>query len=843
MSAPDPIIGIDLGTTNSTVATVDGQGQPQILTDAKGHRSQPSVVSFTPNGAVIVGAQARQRRVGDPANTIYSAKRLLGRPFATEEVRRVAERVAYQIKQGTNQQPVVVTRGGEFAIAEISAIVLDHMRGLAEEQLQQPVNRAVVAVPAQFTEAQRSATTTAGSIAGIDIVQIINEPTAAALAYGHQHQLERLVAVYDFGGGTFDITILQVRDSVYEVLATAGAPLLGGDDVDHALVGAMVEHFRGESGMDLRQTPRAVERLAIMAEQVKIELSRRTRAVVQVEEITRMPGGQGLDFSMRLTRDMLEDHARPFIDHSFQVCADALKQAGIQAQAVEDVILVGGMTHMPLIQQRVAQFFGRAPRTDIDPGEAVATGAALRAEELRLAGGRRKRRDTTRGPVVPPAPPMEARMPLDRPENGPWESGATLPRTMPWDIAKAPEPPLAQGPLAILDSAANGNDGGQGGGQGGGQRGGQSERERAGGSERDGALEVSAGFRQPQKGGREIIELSGGAIGTWALPKNGRQSGAGTGVDADTASPSPSSPGARAGAAGSGEIGQRGDQVSTRSLRPPGTGEREPGGPASGSSGSPSGSSASSSPSLSSLSGSAYRHLETSPSVPLSPASGPTSGPSLGKTRRAESMLPSEGLFDEFGEFTHPGSAPIRPPSNVTPTGHGAGGRAASQAAAVQLGPQTAADLANKAAAARATASTILDVFPHSLGIGTVSGYCRRLLRRNARLPAHIQEIFTTSKDNQDVVRIRVYQGESQRIHDNVVLGDLVLDKIEPRPRGKTRIAVLIHVDESGMLHVRARDEITGREQNAELQVAGLPSAKEIESATARFRALRERGK
>ncbi|HLL21945.1 MAG TPA: Hsp70 family protein, partial [Kofleriaceae bacterium] len=292
----DPIIGIDLGTSNTVVAHVDETGKPVVLADANGYKIHPSVVSFHPNGGVIVGAAAKQRKVIDPQNTIYSVKRLIGRAFRSPEVTTAIGRSPFSIKEGDSGQPLIVTRAGEFAVPEISAIVLDYIGTLATEASSTgPTKRAVVTVPASFNDAQRSATATAGAIANLEIVRVINEPTAAALAYGHTRNVDELIAVYDFGGGTFDVTILKLSGQVYEVLGTAGDTFLGGDDLDERIVDKMVAKFLAENRMDLRTNEVAIMRLRAVAEQTKIELSRRSRAVVRIDEIAYGTKGKPLD--------------------------------------------------------------------------------------------------------------------------------------------------------------------------------------------------------------------------------------------------------------------------------------------------------------------------------------------------------------------------------------------------------------------------------------------------------------------------------------------------------------------------------------------------------------------
>jgi len=378
----DPIVGIDLGTSNTAVAHADGVGPVQVLADDAGAKIHPSVVSFHPNGGVVVGAAAKQRKVIDPQNTIYSVKRLIGRGYRSPEVQTARTRVPYLIKEGANQLPMIATRGGEFAVPEISAIVLDHVRNIAAARLGTPVQRAVVTVPASFNDVQRSATATAGAIAGLTVVRVLNEPTAAALAYGHTRDLRDIIAVYDFGGGTFDISILKLQDQVYEVLGTAGDTFLGGDDLDERLVDKMVAKFLTENRIDLRTNEISMMRLRAVAEQTKIELSRRSRAVVRIDEIAYGPKGKALDLQIEISRDELVQHIADIIDRTFPVCREALALAGVSVEQVNDVILVGGTTKIPYVRDQASQFFGKVPRADVNPEDAVAVGAALQAASL-----------------------------------------------------------------------------------------------------------------------------------------------------------------------------------------------------------------------------------------------------------------------------------------------------------------------------------------------------------------------------------------------------------------------------------------------------------------------------
>jgi molecular chaperone DnaK len=385
MSAPI-VLGIDLGTSNSVGAVMQGD-RVIIVPDAEGNRIHPSVVSFHPSGNVICGHKAKARRIVDPENTVFSMKRLMGRRFGSPEVRAVRARAPYVIKEGPNEQPMIATRGGEFTVPQVSAIVLSYLRQLAETHLGQPVAHAVITVPANFNDGQREATKAAGRLAGLEVLRILNEPTAAALAYGYGKSLQSRVAIFDFGGGTFDITILRLQQRIFEVLATAGDTYLGGDDIDLRLVDAMIQAFLQVHNIDLRQAPLAVQRLRAVAEQVKCQLSDRARAMVRVQEIAHGPGGAALDFSFSLTRDGMNAKVVDIVDRAFVVCDEALRLAGTDVSQIDDMVLVGGTTKMPLVRDRVRQYFGKEPRADINPDEVVAVGAAIQGATLMQDAG------------------------------------------------------------------------------------------------------------------------------------------------------------------------------------------------------------------------------------------------------------------------------------------------------------------------------------------------------------------------------------------------------------------------------------------------------------------------
>jgi molecular chaperone DnaK len=393
------VVGIDLGTTNTVVACVR-DGRVHVLSDEQGRRLLPSVVSFHPNGEVLVGYPAKERRTVDGPNTIASIKRLIGRAWGSEEIRRGRQRFAFELKEGPGQGPLVLARGQEYTLPEISAFVLRRAKELAERALGEMVDRAVITVPANFNELQRAATKVAGRVAGLDVLRIINEPTAAALAYGLGRSAKERIAIYDFGGGTFDCTLLDLSGNVFEVLATAGDTFLGGDDLDVAIAERMSESFLRNHRYDPRTDAQAFERLRSAAELLKIDLSAHERTQTKLREVAFGVGGAPLDLDFGMTRDELEMLATPLVERTFAVCQDALSVARLPVSAFDKIILVGGSTRIPLVRRRVEQFFGAEPNDRVNPEEVVAIGAAIQAAALTEVARRRS---------IPSAPVPAAR--------------------------------------------------------------------------------------------------------------------------------------------------------------------------------------------------------------------------------------------------------------------------------------------------------------------------------------------------------------------------------------------------------------------------------------------------
>jgi molecular chaperone DnaK len=384
------IIGIDLGTTNSCVAVIEN-GKPKVIENSEGARTTPSVVAYTAN-EIIVGAGAKRQAVTNPKNTIYASKRLIGRKFREEAVQKDIDLMPYKIMEAKNGDAWVQANDQELAPPQISAEVLRKMKKTAEDYLGHEVTKAVITVPAYFNDSQRQATKDAGQIAGLEVLRIINEPTAAALAYGvdKNEKADRKIAVYDLGGGTFDVSIIDINnvdgDKQFEVLSTNGDTFLGGEDFDQRIMDHLIAEFQKESGIDLGKDVMALQRLKEAAERTKIELSNSTQTDVNLPYITADSYGPK-HMNIKMTRAKLESLVEELIQRSIEPCKTAMEDAGVTATDIDEVILVGGMTRMPKVQEAVEKLFGKAPRKDVNPDEAVAVGAAVQGAVL---GGERK---------------------------------------------------------------------------------------------------------------------------------------------------------------------------------------------------------------------------------------------------------------------------------------------------------------------------------------------------------------------------------------------------------------------------------------------------------------------
>ena len=374
------VIGIDLGTTNSCIAIMDGS-QPRVIENAEGARTTPSIVAFTENER-LVGQPAKRQAVTNPDNTIFGVKRLVGRRNDDADLAKDKKNLPFNVIDGGNGDAWVEARGEKYSPSQISAFILGKMKETAESYLGEEVTQAVITVPAYFNDAQRQATKDAGKIAGLEVLRIINEPTAAALAYGLDKENTQTIAVYDLGGGTFDVTILEIDDGLFEVKSTNGDTFLGGEDFDMRIVNYLADEFRKEHSVDLTKDKMALQRLKEAAEKAKIELSSSSQTEINQPFISMGATGQPLHMVMKLTRSKLESLVGDLIKASMKPCAAALKDAGLSASDIDEVVLVGGMTRMPKVVEEVTKFFGKEPHKGVNPDEVVALGAAIQAGVL-----------------------------------------------------------------------------------------------------------------------------------------------------------------------------------------------------------------------------------------------------------------------------------------------------------------------------------------------------------------------------------------------------------------------------------------------------------------------------
>ncbi len=388
-------IGIDLGTTNTVIAAVQN-GRAVTLPDDRGDKLLPSIVSFHPSGNVLVGTSAAERRLVDPENTVFSVKRLIGRSWSSQEVQQARTRFPFDLVEGAKESVLVRARGETYALPELSAFVLRRAKALAERALGDEVTHAVITVPANFNDLQRASTKVAGKLAGLEILRILNEPTAAALAYGQLMGKSERIAIYDLGGGTFDITVLDLSGAVFEVLATGGDSALGGDDIDSLIADRMADAFIRAHRFDARSNRESMGRLRIFAERLKCVLSSETIATVTLDGVAVGEGGRALSLDFTMDREELEEVAGPLLGRTLEVARTTLKAAGLRESDIDKTILVGGATRMPLVPVLAGSFFQKPPSQRVNPDEVVALGAAMQAYALAAA----KLRDSGRAPMA-----------------------------------------------------------------------------------------------------------------------------------------------------------------------------------------------------------------------------------------------------------------------------------------------------------------------------------------------------------------------------------------------------------------------------------------------------------
>jgi molecular chaperone DnaK len=378
----DPIIGIDLGTTNCSVAVVQGDGQVKIIPWKGVDTAVPSVFAIDDKGNELIGHDAKRQWQLNPRNTIYGAKRLVGRTYGSDVVSSMSRVVQYPIKPGVQNDVTVGAAGKDFSLQQLSSKLLARLREIASDYLRCPVKRAVVTVPAYFNDRQRQAVKDAGKLIDLEVVRIINEPTAAALAYGVGRGLHEKVVVYDLGGGTFDVSIIEIRDRVFEVKATGGDIFLGGIDFDNAMIHHVIDRFRAEKGVDLSGDPVAMQRIKDLCERTKIDLSSRDAVPFSVPFVAMTADYQPLNIDMTFTRGLMEELTRELVDKSMAIVTRVLNDSGVSIKDIDEIMLVGGQTRMPLVQRRLTEYFGKAPSKGVHPDEAVAVGAALYAHSL-----------------------------------------------------------------------------------------------------------------------------------------------------------------------------------------------------------------------------------------------------------------------------------------------------------------------------------------------------------------------------------------------------------------------------------------------------------------------------
>lgn len=382
MSTSDPIIGIDLGTTNSCAAIVEEDGNVKLIPYKGGDYTIPSIFAIDDKGTELIGHEAKRQWQLNPRNTVYAAKRLIGRSPKSEIVTAMQKIVQFDIRPGRKNDVVIDVAKKEFSLPEISGKILNKIRDVATKHLGVPVRRAVVTVPAYFNDRQRQAVKDAGKLIDLEIVRIINEPTAAALAFGVNKSLHKKIVVYDLGGGTFDVSLIEIRDRVFEVKATGGDIFLGGLDFDNAMIHHVLKDFASQHGIDLASDPVAMQRIKDLAERVKMDLSAREEVPFNIPFITMTAQGQPLNIEMKFTRALLQKLTADLVDRSLKILGQVLQDSGLSTKEIDEVLLVGGQTRMPVVQDRLTRFFGKPPSKGVHPDEAVAIGAALYAHSL-----------------------------------------------------------------------------------------------------------------------------------------------------------------------------------------------------------------------------------------------------------------------------------------------------------------------------------------------------------------------------------------------------------------------------------------------------------------------------
>jgi len=754
-------VGIDLGTSNTVVSAVK-DGWPVTLADIDNRCLIPSIVSFHPSGKVLVGHSAKERRIIDPTSTVYSVKRLIGRPWESREVQQARVVMPFELAEGENHEVLVRARGEPYTLPEISAFILRRAKSIAEAALGVPVRQAVIAVPANFNDLQREATKLAAKLAGLDVFRILSEPTAAALAYGESVGKKERVAVYDLGGGTFDVTLLDVSGSVFQVLATGGDTALGGDDIDELVARLMAHSLLREFRYDARSDPTARATLKARAEEIKIALSTATTAEVPINNLVRGEGGQFLAASFKLDRRTLETLCAPLIDRTLDTARRTLEKVGMSPASVDRVLLVGGSTRMPYVGRRVEEAFGRKVSARVNPDEVVAHGAAIQAAAL-------SRRDD-----------------LARPSTGPKATFAFANAAAAADGAAKPHEPKLTPTVGEVVAVHPGDE-----------------------------PVLSTGEREV------VVPLAPKVPDGFASARTSSRPTAPTG-SSDSQPPRSVRPSAsQSGPPSQPPLSQRQEELLKAFL-----GVEEDMSDVARVSVAPSAPRTSSlPPAIESELMAFLSEIPDAPSEevvsegivaePEPPPLAPR--PPLPPSRQAPPLI--SGRPQSPGAPPLPSPSAASPPIAVVPSLPATSARPAPPPVPTRA-PSLAPSLSNKPGPAP-TAPLLIDVTPLSLGVETVGGFCDVIITANSPVPCDRSRVFLTASDGQTSVVVRICQGESDRFEENTMLGDLRLSGFRGGPRGSARISVTFEIDADGILNVQAKELTSGTSAVARIELLG----------------------
>jgi len=870
---PSPVLGIDLGTTNSVVAYADEQ-RVRVLRDEDGQLITPSTVSFDPSGRMLVGHEARERRLVDARNTIFSVKRLIGRPYKSPEVKLAAARLPFELEEGATGGVAVRVRGETYSLAEIASFILRKVRALAESALGQPCANAVITVPANFNELQRMATRDAGRIAGLNVLRILNEPTAAALAYGYRAKQGQRIAVYDLGGGTFDISILELSGDVIEVVATAGDTNLGGDDLDSVVADRMVAEFQARFGVDLARDPQQYERVRMAAEWVKCQLSHQDTAEAIVKEVAWGPGRKSLDLQFKLSRSELQSMATPLIHRTFTSCEEAFRLAGVRPVQLDGVILVGGQTRTPAVRQMVAEFFGREPQTSVDPELVVAQGAALQgyalsgvpAADLASKVPRTLMGNPPPGRTLQPqkAPvrddePTQISKPKDHEDAaGPSTSASAAPRKrsdmpfedLPTTISSRPDPDDELTKVGEYVSAA----------------------------------EAEAMFEEAKRSGAARLPASTSkGLGPKPSPPPSaaalaaRLHKSGPGAPRISAPPLKAPPSKLPPKAAPLPVPNRQVVLVDAAELPAALRDPEPAGQDTTEADVLDPIRTHSMARLLVTQGHKMRAakiyaelivagdhslellvearalgVEVDVLVRHSDMAAPVARSQQQEHRQ---QLAASGSSKAGASRPPPPSkvmTPSRPPPTAAPEApEEEAGRGWKPSDAPHEGLAVGASLEpaftdpsvflsesqllrSQFPGPPSRAPLLLDVTTHTLAVETTGGFCEPIVERNAPIPTEQTRVFSTSQDDQITVNVRVCQGESRRTDENQVLGQIALLGLRKARRGEVSIAVTFMIDADGTLNVKAIDRSTGQGQAIRVDLVGAIADQDLERMRAR---------